>query len=62
MKYRRIRTIVTKAVQTVDNCNLQMVLYIYDKSTQRLKEIYSHDNFQREQISQMIESANSKEG
>ena len=30
-KYRRIRTIVTKSVETADNCNLQMVLYVYDK-------------------------------
>ena len=50
MKYRRIRTIVTKSIQTVDKGNLKMAIYIYDKSTKRLKEIYTDESFKIDEI------------
>ena len=40
-RYRRVRTIVNKAIETADLCGLQINVLVYDPRLHRFKEIYS---------------------
>lgn len=40
-RYRRVKTIGNKAVDTADICGLQINILIYDPKLHRFKEIYT---------------------
>ena len=40
-RYRRVKTIVNKAIETADLCGLQVNVLVYDPKLHRFKEIYT---------------------
>ena len=52
-RYRRIRTIGNKAVDTADICGLQINILIYDPKLHRFKEIYTSKNVRLDSIQEL---------
>ena len=49
-KYRRIKTIVSKSSQTARICGLKIVLYVFEPSKKKLKEIYTSPDFRGSEV------------
>jgi len=43
-KYRRVKTIINKALETADICELQINVLVYDPKLHRFKEIYTNSD------------------
>lgn len=53
-KYRRIKTIVKKAVDTADLCGVNMNIIIYDDKFHRLREFYTSATIKLETIGNLM--------
>ena len=53
-KYRRIKTIVKKAVDTADLCGVNMNIIIYDDKFHRLREFYTSSAVKLEVIGNLM--------
>ena len=40
-KYKRVKTIINKAVETADLCDIKLSVIVYDKKFHRLREFYT---------------------
>ena len=49
-RYRRVKTIVRKAVETADICGLQLNVLVYDPKMSRFREFYTADEMKLEAI------------
>ena len=50
MRYKRMKTIISKARETAMNCGLKINIIIYDEKFHRLKENYTSIDVKLEQI------------
>ena len=49
-RYRRVKTIVRKAVETADICGLQLNVLVYDPKMSRFREFYTDVGMKLEAI------------
>ena len=62
-KYRRLRTIISKAVETAKLCNIKLNVVTYDPKLHRLKERYTHDDIKIKDVVKLVmEDGASKHG
>ena len=52
-RYRRVKTIGNKAVDTADTCGLEINILIYDPKLHRFKEMYTSENVKLESLPEL---------
>ena len=57
-KYRRTKNAVRKCVEISRQCNLNMVLVIYDKNNNKIKEVHTHQNMTLDTVEAIMKASN----
>ena len=55
-RYRRVKTIVNKALETADLCGLKLNILVYDPQYHRLKEHYTAPDVKLDCITELSEA------